>query len=99
MLKIHFLPVVLLFLGSIINPAYSLAEKPEIVLTFTNWTSQTSPPGRATEKWIEMIEARTQNKVKVRPFYNATLLTGKNTIGGHIKGCCRCGNEYIILQT
>ncbi|GEM_PF-1560674 len=91
MLKIHFLPVVLLFLGSIINPAYSLAEKPEIVLTFTNWTSQTSPPGRATEKWIEMIEARTQNKVKVRPFYNATLLTGKNTIEGILRGVADVG--------
>jgi TRAP-type C4-dicarboxylate transport system substrate-binding protein len=75
----------------IFSAGYSLAEKPEIVLTFTNWTSQTSPPGRATEKWIEMIEARTQNRVKVRPFYNATLLTGKNTIEGILRGVADVG--------
>jgi TRAP-type C4-dicarboxylate transport system substrate-binding protein len=91
MQKIHFLPVAFLFLLIVVNPGYSLAKKPEIVLTFTNWTSQTSPPGRATEKWIEMIETRTQNRVKVRPFYNATLLTGKNTIEGILRGVADVG--------
>ena len=85
------MPVALLFFGLISAPGYTTAEKPEIVLTFTNWTSQTSPPGRATEKWIEMIGARTQNRVKVRPFYNATLLTGKNTIEGILRGVADVG--------
>jgi TRAP-type transport system periplasmic protein len=91
MLKNMFSLFVLTIIFTIFSAGYSLAEKPEIVLIFTNWTSPTSPPGRATEKWIEMIETRTQNRVNVRPFYNATLLTGKNTIEGILRGVADVG--------
>ncbi|MBN1904003.1 MAG: TRAP transporter substrate-binding protein DctP [Deltaproteobacteria bacterium] len=90
MKKILFISASIIFY-IFISAGYSIAEKPEIVLTFTNWTSPTSPPGRATEKWIEMIETSTQNRVKVRPFYNATLLTGKNTIDGILRGVADVG--------
>jgi TRAP-type C4-dicarboxylate transport system substrate-binding protein len=62
------------------------AEKSELELTFTNWTSPTSPPGRATAKWIEMVETRTNGQVKVKALYSGTLLTGKNTIEGILRG-------------
>lgn len=91
MLKYKFNMLALTMLITLFSAGYSLAEGSEIVLTFTNWTSQTSPPGRATEKWIEMIETRTQNRVKVRPFYDATLLTGKNTIEGILRGVADVG--------
>ncbi len=60
-------------------------------LTFTNWTSKTSPPGQATAKWIEMVEQRTNNKVKVKAMYSATLLNGKNTIEGISRGVADVG--------
>jgi TRAP-type C4-dicarboxylate transport system substrate-binding protein len=68
-----------------------LAEKPEWVLTFTNWTSPTSPPGRATAKWVEMVETRTNNRVKVKALYSSTLLSGKNTIEGILRGVADVG--------
>ena len=66
-------------------------EKSELELTFTNWTSPTSPPGRATAKWIEMVETRTNGQVKVKALYSATLLTGKNTIEGILRGVADVG--------
>jgi TRAP-type C4-dicarboxylate transport system substrate-binding protein len=68
-----------------------LAEKPELVLTFSNWTSPTSPPGRATTKWIEMVETRTNNRVKVKAMYSSTLLSSKNTIEGILRGVADVG--------
>ena len=67
------------------------AKKSELELTFTNWTSPTSPPGRATAKWIEMVETRTKGQVKVKALYSATLLTGKNTIEGILRGVADVG--------
>ncbi|MBN1832421.1 MAG: TRAP transporter substrate-binding protein DctP [Deltaproteobacteria bacterium] len=67
------------------------AEKSELELTFTNWTSPTSPPGRATAKWVEMVETRTDGQVKVKALYSATLLTGKNTIEGILRGVADVG--------
>ena len=66
-------------------------EKSEFELTFTNWTSPTSPPGRATAKWVEMMESRTNGQVKVKVLYSATLLTGKNTIEGILRGVADVG--------
>ncbi len=68
-----------------------LAEKPELKLTFTNWTSPPSPPGRATAKWIEMVETRTNNKVKAKALYSSTLLSSKNTIEGILRGVADVG--------
>lgn len=62
------------------------SENTGLELTFSNWTSQTSPPGRATAKWIEMVEARTDEKVKVKAMYSSTLLNSKNTIEGVLRG-------------
>jgi len=67
------------------------SEKSELELTFTNWTSNTSPPGQATARWIEMVEARTNHKVKVKPMYSATLLNSKNTIEGILRGVADVG--------
>ena len=67
------------------------SEKSEMELTFSNWTSQTSPPGRATEKWIEMVEAGTNNRVKVKAMYSSTLLNSKNTIEGVLRGVADVG--------
>jgi TRAP-type C4-dicarboxylate transport system substrate-binding protein len=67
------------------------AEESELELNFTNWTSPTSPPGRATAKWIEMVETRTNDQVKVKALYSATLLTGKNTIEGILRGVADVG--------
>ncbi len=67
------------------------SEKTDLELTFTNWTSKTSPPGQATAKWIEMVETRTNHKVKVKPMYSATLLNGKNTIEGISRGVADVG--------
>lgn len=68
-----------------------LAKKPELVLTFTNWTSPTSPPGRATAKWIEMVEKRTNHRVEVKAMYSSTLLGGQNTIEGILRGVADVG--------
>lgn len=67
------------------------SEGPELELTFTNWTSQTSPPGKATAKWIEMVETRTKNNVKVKAMYSSTLLNSKNTIEGILRGVADVG--------
>ncbi|MFC1840033.1 TRAP transporter substrate-binding protein DctP [Thermodesulfobacteriota bacterium] len=67
------------------------SEGPELELTFTNWTSQTSPPGKATAKWIEMVETRTNNMVKVKPMYSSTLLNSKNTVEGILRGVADVG--------
>lgn len=67
------------------------SEKSDIELTFSNWTSQTSPPGKATAKWIEMVETRTGNKVKVKAMYSSTLLNSKNTVEGILRGVADVG--------
>ncbi len=67
------------------------SDNSQMEITFTNWTSLTSPPGKATARWIEMVEARTNNKVKVKPMYSATLLNGKNTIEGILRGVADVG--------
>ena len=68
-----------------------LAEKPELKLRFSNWTSPPSPPGRATAKWIEMVQTRTNGKVKIDAMYSSTLLSGKNTIEGILRGAADVG--------
>ncbi len=55
-------------------------------LKFSCWTTPPSPPGKAVAKWIEMVEQRTKGKVKVDAFYAGTLLGGKNTIEGVLRG-------------
>ncbi|MFH1487799.1 MAG: TRAP transporter substrate-binding protein DctP [Pseudomonadota bacterium] len=60
-------------------------------LTFSNWTSPPSPPGKATAKWIEMVEQRTKGTVKVEAMYSSTLLSGKNTIEGILQGAADVG--------
>lgn len=67
------------------------SEKSGLELIFSNWTSQTSPPGRAVAKWIEMLETRTGHKVKVKAMHDSTLLTGKNTIEGILRGVADVG--------
>ena len=67
------------------------SDKSEMELTFSNWTSQTSPPGHATAKWIEMVETRTNHKVKIKAMYSATLLNSKNTIEGVLRGVADVG--------
>ena len=68
------------------------AAKPKILkLKFSNWTTPPSPPGKATAKWIQMVEQRTKGKVKVDTFYAATLLGGKNTIEGILQGVADVG--------
>ena len=67
------------------------SDRPELELNFANWTSQTSPPGKATAKWIEMVEARTNNSVKVKAMYSSTLLNSKNTIEGILRGVADVG--------
>ncbi len=67
------------------------AKSDVLKLTFSNWTTPASPPGKATAKWIEMVEQRTQGKVKVEAMYTATLLGPKNTIEGVLRGAADIG--------
>lgn len=69
----------------------TVAQSKVLKLTFSNWTSPASPPGKATAKWIEMVEQRTHGEVKVEPMYSATLLGGKNTIEGILRGVADIG--------
>jgi TRAP-type C4-dicarboxylate transport system substrate-binding protein len=75
-----------------------VAEKPELKLTFSNWTAPPSPPGRATAKWIEMVQERTKGKVKVNAMYSSTLLSGKNTIEGVIRGAADIGMNVSAFR-
>jgi TRAP-type C4-dicarboxylate transport system substrate-binding protein len=67
------------------------AKSDVLKLTFSNWTTPPSPPGRATAKWIEMVEKRTKGKVKVEAMYTSTLLGPKNTIEGILQGAADIG--------
>lgn len=67
------------------------SENSKMELTFSNWTSPTSPPGHATAKWIEMVESRMNGKVKVKAMYSSTLLNSKNTIEGVLRGVSDVG--------
>ena len=75
-----------------------IAENPELKLTFSNWTSPPSPPGKATAKWIEMVQERTKGKVKVSAMYSSTLLSGKNTIEGVIRGAADVGMNVSAFR-
>ena len=79
-------------LTGMVSTGVCYAKKSKVLrLRFTNWTSQSSPPGKATAKWIEMVEQRTQGKVKVDAMYSSTLLGGKNTIEGILRGVADVG--------
>jgi len=67
------------------------ASSKVLKLKFSNWTTPASPPGKATAKWIEMVEQRTHGKVKVDAMYTATLLGGKNTVEGILQGVADVG--------
>ena len=82
--------MVILIAWALTIPACT-SDKSGMELTFSNWTSETSPPGRATEKWIEMVEARTNHRVKVKAMYSSTLLNSKNTIEGILRGVADVG--------
>ena len=90
MKQTHILITVILILCALTIPGCT-SEKTGLELTFSNWTSQTSPPGKATAKWIEMLETRTNHRVKVKAMYDSTLLTGKNTIEGILRGVADVG--------
>ena len=90
MKKFHISIMVILVVWALTIPGCT-SDKSEMELTFSNWTSETSPPGRATEKWIEMVETRTNHRVKVKAMYSSTLLNSKNTIEGILRGVADVG--------
>ncbi|MBW1800430.1 MAG: TRAP transporter substrate-binding protein DctP [Deltaproteobacteria bacterium] len=67
-------------------------------LKFSNWTTPPSPPGKATAKWIEMVQNRTNGKVKVDAMFSATLLGGKNTIEGILRGVADVGMNVSAFR-
>jgi TRAP-type C4-dicarboxylate transport system substrate-binding protein len=67
-------------------------------LKYSNWTTPASPPGKATAKWVEMVEQRTNGKVKVDVAYTATLLGGTNTIEGILNGVADVGMNVSSFQ-
>ncbi len=90
MKKTYLLAAAVLLIWGFFTPGCS-SEKPDRELTFSNWTSQTSPPGKATAKWVEMFEAGTNHTVKVKTMYSSTLLNSKNTIEGVLRGVADIG--------
>jgi len=85
------IPAVVILIVWVFTIVGCTSEKSDLELTFSNWTSQTSPPGQATAKWIEMVEKRTNNRVKVKAMYSSTLLNSKNTIEGILRGVADVG--------
>ena len=90
MKKFLVLGVVIMVIG-MLAPGSCMAKSDVLKLRFTNWTTPPSPPGKATAKWIEMVEQRTNGKVKVEAMYSSTLLSGKNTIEGILRGVADIG--------
>ncbi len=90
MKKILLSVLVIAFMGALAVGDCAAAQ-PVLKLTFSNWTSPPSPPGKATAKWIEMVEQRTKGRVKVEAMYTSTLLSGKNTIEGILRGAADVG--------
>jgi len=90
MKRTHILITVILIVSALTIPGCT-SEETGLELTFSNWTSQTSPPGKATARWVEMLETRTNHRVRVKTMYSATLLTEKNTIEGILRGVADVG--------
>ena len=83
--------LVILVMGALVTGECAAQSSKVLKLRFTNWTTPPSPPGKATAKWIEMVEQRTNGRVKVDAMYTATLLGGKNTIEGILRGVADIG--------
>lgn len=67
------------------------AAKPEVEIVFSVPHPKPSTPGLSAAKWIEMIEKRTNGKVKAKGMYSSTLLSEKNTIEGVLRGVADMG--------
>ena len=69
----------------------ALAAKAEVDIILSVPHPKPATPGAASAKWIEMIQKRTNGKVKVKGMYSSTLLGDKNTIEGVLRGVADMG--------
>jgi len=79
-----------------INTGKSFAA--EFNLTYATQYPPSHPYSRADEAWIEMIEAETQGRVKIRPFWAGSLISSREATRELSHGVCDIANIQPIYE-
>jgi TRAP-type C4-dicarboxylate transport system substrate-binding protein len=87
MIKVNRTMVVLLsilFLCALIPAVTVLAQT--IEMRYASHYAPTHPYSVADQKWIEKIEKETKGRVKIKPYWNGTLVSGRESMRELKKG-------------
>jgi TRAP-type C4-dicarboxylate transport system substrate-binding protein len=114
MIKHNYMPILLGFLLfifiSFCPPFYAESKVKPIELKVSTWNSAQLPPSKLTERWGEMVEERSDGKVKLVFYFSGTLVSMNDTYRAMQTGLIDIGmwvigtipglhplNEYISL--